>query len=181
MRRLDRYKEDDKQMRSTPTKTGQEIKTTKVSRGYAVTAGTGPATLDAPLGFALLRDRRICAWQKARALATGAAIMAGTLLFTALASRWIGMPGRPFSVVLDGIALAAGTLLLGALLLKRLVPREALSRVRCERYPIIPLRKRAHNGKATPRRRSDGDPLAALGYSYGDETKRYAVIPRRAR
>jgi hypothetical protein len=147
------------------------------------TKGTvnNPAVLDAPLGFALLRDRRVTMLQKTYALATGASIAAGMIMATAIVTRLVGMPGRPFSAVPDGIAVASGALLFGALLIKRLAPREMVSRVRCERYTIIPMRKRTTSDSGPLRKCTESDPLAALGYSYPGEKKQYAVIPRRAR
>jgi hypothetical protein len=143
--------------------------------------GGGSAALDATLGFALLRDRRICIWQKARALATGAAIVAGMILATAVGARLTGIGGRSIDLSIDGAVLAAGTLLFGALLLKRLAPREMVSRVRCEQFRVIPLRKRTVDAVVRQRSTSHSDALAALGYAYPTETKEYAVIPRRAR
>jgi hypothetical protein len=174
--RLIGYKEEGEQM---DLKTNQEATASRTGRLQRATQ-CGPDTLDASLGFALMKDRRICIWQKTRALATGAAIVAGAILVSALGARWAGVGGRTLSVWPDGFAFGSGTLLFGSLFLKRLAPREVVSRVRCERYRVIPLRKRTMDAVVRKRASNGADPLAALGYA-SPETKEYAVIPRRNR
>jgi len=159
----------------------QTIPVLRNSRIRPAAGGGATAPLDATLGFALLKDRRICIWQKTRALATGASIVAGLLLVTAVAARWTTAGGRPFNLEVDGIAVAAGTLLFGALVLKAMSPREVVSRLRCERFRVIPLRNRKVEAVVRIRTSSETDVLGALGYSYPSETKEYAVIPRRVR
>jgi hypothetical protein len=161
-------------------KTNQETMGPRTGRLQRANGG-GADRLDASLGFALLKDSRICVWQKTRALATGAAIVAGLILVSAVGARWAGVGGRSIGAWPDGIAFASGTLLFGALLLKRLAPREVVSRVRCERFRVIPMRKRQIEAVVRPRANTDADPLAALGYANPIERKEYTVIPRRAR
>ena len=153
----------------------------KSMRVRPAVSGGGTTPLDATLGFALLKDRRICIWQKTRALATGASIVAGLILVTAIVARWTTAGGRPFSLETDGLAVAAGTLLFGALLLKSMAPKEVVSRLRCERFHVIPLRDRKLDAVVRTRPSANTDALEALGYSYPNETKEYAVIPRRVR
>jgi hypothetical protein len=107
--------------------------------------------------------------------------VAGLILVSAVAARWAGVGGRSISLWPDGAAFASGTLLFGSLFLKQLAPRDMVSRVRCERFRVIPLRKRTVEAAVRQRACTEADPLVALGYAEPVDTKEYIVIPRRAR
>lgn len=180
------------------TKTTQTIQKSahrpKFSAQKAATNGrpTGPqSSLDALSGFALLRDRRVALACKVKALCLGGAVVAGLVAIAALVATMQHVPGRGLNLLADGAAILSGAFLFGALLLMRLAPRDVVSRVRCERYRIIPLRKRKVVSKpvdvqptAAKSVIGSGDLLASLGYSPAKETKEppsYAIIPQRKR
>src|SRR5438876_552495 len=154
----------------------------RAPRAWAVSGrwGRRVPTLDAMLGFALLRDRRVHRAQKLHALLMGGGIVAGAIALTVVAATLVGIPGSALNVVADGLGLASGTLLIGSLLVMRLAPVDVVSRVRCERYHVIPLRRRSAT-PATQLRMTDVDPLTALGYAERAIVREYAVIPCRER
>lgn len=138
--------------------------------------------LDAALGFTLLRDGRLPAACRARALAVGAAIPAGVIVAAAIASRLLGAPGRGVSLAADAAIWAAGTVLCAALLVMRFAPKTAVTRARCEQFAVIPLRARRPQPAVKRRVAGKGeDALAALGYEAPDERAQYAIIPCRTR
>src|SRR5579863_8073922 len=106
--------------------------------------------LDAPLGFALLRDRRVSRLHKVRALMLGGGVVAGIIGVAMLVSHWLGVPGHGLDMVADGLGLVSGSLLFGALMLMRLAPTEVVTRLHCERYPVIPLRVRQPRSEVKP-------------------------------
>src|SRR5207249_9701270 len=59
--------------------------------------------LDAALGFALLRDRRVDRAQKLRALLVGGAVVAGVIAMTAVNALIMGITGPALNVVDYGL------------------------------------------------------------------------------
>src|SRR5579872_2975804 len=114
-------------------------------------------SLDAMLGFALLRDPRVSRLHKARALMLGGGLVVGAIAAATLAGHWLGIPGRGLNVIADGLGLVSGSLLFGALLLMRVAPKEVVTRVRCERYTVIPLRARQPQSEPMKTGPTDGE------------------------
>jgi hypothetical protein len=105
-----------------------------------------PARFDARLGFALLRDRRVPSAHKGSALLYGAAGVAGVIgvetVLVALIAAALHVPGLGINPIVALAQVLAGLPLLAAMFLARLAPREIVTRVRIERYAVIPLRLR---------------------------------------
>ena len=99
--------------------------------------------LDVKFGFALMRDHRIPLRSKAAALVLGLAITALVELLElpveGLLSMLLPILGIAGDVVIDGAELIAGPLLLAALLLPFLAPRDIITQIRAERAtpPVI--------------------------------------------
>ena len=99
--------------------------------------------LDAKLGWALLRDKRIPLSKKAIALALGsgatAALLAAELPLNALIGLLLPGIGFGLDALMDSAEVVVGPVMFASLLLPHLAPKEIVQQVRAERYgtPVL--------------------------------------------
>jgi hypothetical protein len=149
----------------------------------AVGAGQRRPVLDVGLGFALMRDRRVSQRTKARAMVIGACTATMLFLLEIVLTRLLSLPPAPVHA-LEFVALGVGMALFGMLALVKLAPMGVVTRLRYERYRIIPLRPKAQAAGAhdvpllTAVVRTS---VSRLDISMDREAQPYAIIPQRAR
>jgi hypothetical protein len=108
--------------------------------------GSGKA-LDFRLGVALFRDRRVAVPHKMMALALGGvlivALNALELPLEALVAFLLPIVGAGIDLAFNGVENIVGPLLLAALLLPHVAPKDLVRRIREERAGPIPVEQAA--------------------------------------
>jgi hypothetical protein len=115
----------------------------KMARNYI---GNGKP-LDFRLGVTLFRDRRVSVPHKMMALALGVIIMvalnAMEMPLETLLAILLPIVGAGIDLAFTGVENVVGPLLLAALLLPHVAPREIVDRIRAERAGPIPVEEAA--------------------------------------
>jgi hypothetical protein len=113
-----------------------------VGKREASGAGRSPAirALDIGFGFALFRDRRVPVAAKGLALIVGGLLVSLLISLEVpvelLVAGLLNLLGAGMDIAIDGLEMLVGPVLLGALLLVHLAPREIVERIRGERYGV---------------------------------------------
>ena len=96
--------------------------------------------IDAKLGWALIRDRRVPLVKKVLALGLGTgatfALLAAELPLNALIGLLLPGIGFGIDAVVDSMEVVAGPILIASLLMPHLAPKTVVQQVRAERYGI---------------------------------------------
>jgi hypothetical protein len=126
--------------------------------------------LDISLGWSLLKDDRMPAADKLRAAGVGALAAAAVAALDVVLFHVLRLPGHPYGLLMHGLFFGAIAAIFTSLNAVRLASEGLVTRLRYERFPVIPIRPRTC------------EPQHANGSSgAGAPSPRYAVIPRRMR